>query len=102
MNPYTIKYRRRWWPFWKTLKGVIGHSTDHYQEQYQYDHKEMGRVVRVTEPRDVFEISFEDGSTLRLHKFSECDLKLGPDYFIHRKKKEEEKAGLEIQTNEKK
>lgn len=73
---YDFKYRRGW--FWKTLK-VMGHNLE----------KDNDKMI----------VYFQDGSLYGIHKWSECDLRLGTDWFTQRKKEMEVAAGQKIPMN---
>jgi hypothetical protein len=70
---YVFKYRRRWW--WKSVE-VAGHNYD----------VEQDKMV----------LFFENGAVQEIAKWRECELMLGPDWALAKKKSIEEQAGQSV------
>ena len=72
---YKFSYRRN--GFWYKFK-VIGHNYDTTQ--------------------DKMAVYFEDGGVREIKHWKECEIRLGADWFVHKKKEMESQAGQKIPT----
>ena len=70
---YNFKYKRRF--FWRTIKNVKGHSLN-----TSTGHMEI----------------FLDAGIRSIHKWSNCDLKLGSDFILFQKDSMEKQANTSI------
>lgn len=73
---YELKVRRKGQWFWRTFKKVKGHNVKD----------------------DILDIFFNDGIRT-IHKFSECDIKLGSDFILKQKEDLERESGQSININ---
>ena len=79
MNNYRIRWKRK--IIWHTFKNVVGHQ--------------------FAENQNKLAVYFDDGSLCEIKKWTDCEIALGVDWFLAVKRHEEEKAGINIKTNEK-
>ena len=72
---YTIKYKRKF--FYSTITNVKGHSLDDSNDRM-----------------DVF----TKDAIISIHKWSECDMRLGQDFLLFQKQSASKEAGQSIEV----
>lgn len=73
---YILKYKKGW--FWKKVV-VIGHNYDAAQ--------------------DKMILFFEDGGVREISEWRKCEIKLGQDWVLARKKQMEAESGVDVKLN---
>lgn len=73
---YLFCYRRKW--FWKKIT-VVGHGYEQSQ--------------------DKMILYFENGGLQEICEWSKCEIKLGPDWVLAKKKMMEMESGVDVKLN---
>jgi len=73
---YIFKYRKKW--FWKKMN-VIGHVYESTQ--------------------DKMVLYFENGGIQEISEWKKCEIKLGPDWVLAKKKMLESESGIDVKLN---